>query len=180
MGRQEAADEGAAMMKSVIVTGASTGIGHGAAKVLIDRGFRVFGSVRTQADADRLARELEPNFTPLLFDVTDERAVHASAAQVRQALGGEPLGLVNNAGIAVPGASSRRAAASSLRHLKKLDPQRERGKRFFLHRGERPAIADHAASGVAFECPHLLDDRRHTRISGSWTFRYGRSYRSDR
>jgi NAD(P)-dependent dehydrogenase (short-subunit alcohol dehydrogenase family) len=91
-------------MKSVVVTGASTGIGHGAAKVLIDRGFRVFGSVRTQTDADRVARELEPNFRALLFDVTDERAVHASAAQVRQALGGEPLfGLVNNAGIAVPG-----------------------------------------------------------------------------
>jgi NAD(P)-dependent dehydrogenase (short-subunit alcohol dehydrogenase family) len=91
-------------MRSVVVTGASTGIGHGAAKVLVERGFRVFGSVRRQADAGRLARELGPGFTPLLFDVTDEGAVRAGAAQVREALGGEPLfGLVNNAGIAVAG-----------------------------------------------------------------------------
>jgi NAD(P)-dependent dehydrogenase (short-subunit alcohol dehydrogenase family) len=95
---------GAVKWRSVVVTGASTGIGHGAAKVLIDRGNRVFGSVRTRADADRLTRELGPHFTALLFDVTDDRAVHASAAQVRQTLGDEPLfGLVNNAGIAVPG-----------------------------------------------------------------------------
>jgi NAD(P)-dependent dehydrogenase (short-subunit alcohol dehydrogenase family) len=44
------------------------------------------------------------NFTPLLFDVTDEAAVFAAAREVRAALGGETLfGLVNNAGIAVAG-----------------------------------------------------------------------------
>ncbi len=43
-----------------------------------------------------------PNFVPLIFDVTDEAAVHAAAGEVRAALGGETLaGLVNNAGIAV-------------------------------------------------------------------------------
>ncbi len=91
-------------MKSVVVTGASTGIGWGCAKVLVKKGFRVFGSVRKQADADRLAKELGANFTPLLFDVTDAGAVKAGADKVAAALGGEPLfGLVNNAGIAVPG-----------------------------------------------------------------------------
>ncbi len=91
-------------MKSVVVTGASTGIGWGCAKVLIGRGFRVFGSVRKQADAERLAKEFGPNFVPLLFDVTDEAAVKAGAAQVAGMLGGETLaGLVNNAGIAVAG-----------------------------------------------------------------------------
>jgi NAD(P)-dependent dehydrogenase (short-subunit alcohol dehydrogenase family) len=91
-------------MKSVVVTGASTGIGHGAAGVLIGRGFRVFGSVRKATDAERLKRELGPNFVPLLFDVTDEAAVKGAAGDVGPVLGGEPLfGLVNNAGIAVPG-----------------------------------------------------------------------------
>jgi NAD(P)-dependent dehydrogenase (short-subunit alcohol dehydrogenase family) len=91
-------------MKSVVVTGASTGIGWGCAKVLIASGFRVFGSVRKQADADRLVQELGSNFTPLIFDVTDEAAVAAAAKQVDTALRGETLfGLVNNAGIAVPG-----------------------------------------------------------------------------
>ena len=91
-------------MKSVVVTGASTGIGWGCAKVLTASGFRVFGSVRKQADAERLARDLGANFTPLIFDVTDEAAVAAAAKQVDAALRGETLfGLVNNAGIAVPG-----------------------------------------------------------------------------
>jgi NAD(P)-dependent dehydrogenase (short-subunit alcohol dehydrogenase family) len=91
-------------MQSVVITGASTGIGWATAKLLLDRGFRVFGSVRKQADADRLRREFGANFTPLLFDVTDEAAVLAAAREVRAALGGETLfGLVNNAGIAVPG-----------------------------------------------------------------------------
>jgi len=91
-------------MQSVVITGASTGIGWATAKPLLDRGFRVFGSVRKQADADRLRGEFGANFTPLLFDVTDEAAVLAAAREVRAALGGETLtGLVNNAGIAVAG-----------------------------------------------------------------------------
>lgn len=91
-------------MKSVVVTGASTGIGWATAKLLLDKGFRVFGSVRKQADADRLKGEFGANFTPLIFDVTDEPAVLAAARQVRAALNGEKLaGLVNNAGMSVAG-----------------------------------------------------------------------------
>ncbi len=91
-------------MKSIVVTGASTGIGWGCAKVLTASGFRVFGSVRKQTNAERLAQELGPNFTPLIFDVMDETAVAAAAKQVDAGLHGETLfGLVNNAGIAVPG-----------------------------------------------------------------------------
>ena len=91
-------------MRSVVITGASTGIGWATAKLLLDRGFRVFGSVRKPADADRLKAEFGANFIPLLFDVTDEAAVLAAAREVRAALAGETLaGLVNNAGIAVAG-----------------------------------------------------------------------------
>jgi NAD(P)-dependent dehydrogenase (short-subunit alcohol dehydrogenase family) len=91
-------------MKSVVVTGASTGIGWGCVKILIGAGYRVFGSVRKQADADRLQAEFGPNFTPLIFDVTDPAAVQRGAAVVEKALGGETLlGLVNNAGVAVAG-----------------------------------------------------------------------------
>ncbi|MFI4999855.1 MAG: SDR family oxidoreductase [Reyranellales bacterium] len=93
-----------AARRSVVVTGASTGIGWACAKTLTDSGFHVFGSVRKQADAERLSRELGANFTPLIFDVTDKAAVAAGAKLVEAALGDETLfGLVNNAGIAVPG-----------------------------------------------------------------------------
>jgi NAD(P)-dependent dehydrogenase (short-subunit alcohol dehydrogenase family) len=91
-------------MRSVVVTGASTGIGWGCVKVLIASGFRVFGSVRREVDADRLSKEFGSNFTRLIFDVTDEAAVAAGANEVEAALGAETLlGLVNNAGIAVLG-----------------------------------------------------------------------------
>lgn len=91
-------------MKSVVVTGASTGIGWGCVKVLIGAGFRVFGSVRKEADANRLKAEFGANFVPLLFDVTDAAAVKKGAEVATRQLGGETLfGLVNNAGIAVPG-----------------------------------------------------------------------------
>jgi NAD(P)-dependent dehydrogenase (short-subunit alcohol dehydrogenase family) len=91
-------------MQSVVITGASTGIGHASAKFLLGKGYRVFGSVRKQADADRLKSEFGGNFIPLLFDVTDEPAALAAAREVRAALNGETLfGLVNNAGIAVTG-----------------------------------------------------------------------------
>ena len=91
-------------MQSVVITGASTCIGWATAKLLLDRGFRVFGSVRKQADADRLKTQFGANFIPLLLDVTNEAAVLAAAREVRAALKGETLtGLVNNAGIAVAG-----------------------------------------------------------------------------
>ncbi|GMV62898.1 MAG: short-chain dehydrogenase [Parvibaculum sp.] len=91
-------------MKSVVVTGVSTGIGHAAAKVLAEKGFHVFGSIRKEADAARLKSELGARFTALIFDVTDEAAIRAAAGEVRAALKGETLaGLVNNAGIAVSG-----------------------------------------------------------------------------
>jgi NAD(P)-dependent dehydrogenase (short-subunit alcohol dehydrogenase family) len=90
--------------RSVVVTGVSTGIGLATAKSLLAAGFRVFGSVRRDDDAKRLSGELGEGFSPLLFDVTDEKAVKTAAARVRSALAGQTLaGLVNNAGIAVAG-----------------------------------------------------------------------------
>ena len=91
-------------MKSVVVTGVSSGIGRGAAKVLVDNGIHVFGTVRKQEDADRLRKDFGDRATPLILDVTDEAALARGAAEVRERLGGEKLfGLVNNAGIAVSG-----------------------------------------------------------------------------
>src|SRR5690349_5939089 len=91
-------------MQTAVVTGVSTGIGLAATEALLAAGWRVFGSVRREADAHRLAGSLGERFTPLLLDVTDRAAILAAAATVRASLGGSRLtGLVNNAGVAVPG-----------------------------------------------------------------------------
>jgi len=91
-------------MPDVVITGASTGIGFAACQVLIRRGFRVFGSVRTQADADRLREQLGTRYVPLIFDVTDSKSVNQAAEVVKKTLREQRLfGLVNNAGIAVLG-----------------------------------------------------------------------------
>ena len=90
--------------KDVVVTGVSTGIGWATTKVLISNGFRVFGSVRKQADADRLQKEFGNGFVPLIMDITDAHAVHQAAQHVGSMIGDRNLiGLVNNAGIVVSG-----------------------------------------------------------------------------
>ncbi|MCC3158471.1 SDR family NAD(P)-dependent oxidoreductase [Hymenobacter sp. 15J16-1T3B] len=90
--------------KSVVITGVSTGVGQATAQALLQRGYRVFGSLRRPADAEALRGTLGPQFTPLLFDVTDAAAVAAAAAQVEAALAGQPLtALINNAGVAFGG-----------------------------------------------------------------------------
>lgn len=89
---------------NILITGISTGIGYGAAKQFLQRGYVVFGSVRTQADADRLQAEFGDQFTPLLFDVTDADAVNQVAQKLTEQLTNSGLGcLVNNAGIAIGG-----------------------------------------------------------------------------
>lgn len=91
-------------LPAVVITGVSTGIGYATAQFLSKRRFQVFGSVRSEADAERTRRELGENFTPLNFDVRDGESVRAAAELVQEKLGNERLAaLINNAGIEVPG-----------------------------------------------------------------------------
>ncbi|ALW83826.1 oxidoreductase [Hymenobacter sedentarius] len=91
-------------LPALVITGVSSGLGLASARAFLSRGYRVFGSVRTPADAARLQAELGEAFVPLLFDVTDGPAIARAAAEVAAQLAGEPLrGLINNAGIALGG-----------------------------------------------------------------------------
>ena len=92
------------MKRSVLVTGASTGIGFAIAQSLTSAGYHVFGGVRRMVDADRLTGEIGEEVTPLLFDVTDLEAIAEAAKDIAGRLGTRTLaGLVNNAGIATAG-----------------------------------------------------------------------------
>src|SRR5260370_28501910 len=90
-------------MPSVVVTGVSSGIGWGTAKVLLQHGFQVFGSVRKSEDADRLSADWGEAFNPLLFDINDEQAVQIAAAVVSTRLQGKTLiDLLNDSRNALP------------------------------------------------------------------------------
>jgi len=105
-------------VRSVVITGVSTGIGHASAAVLCGRGWRVFGSVRREDDAERLRHELGERFTPLIFDVTDADAVRDAAERVRSVVGNDGLqGLVNNAGVSNPGPLSAQSPQIVRQHF---------------------------------------------------------------
>ena len=83
--------------RSVLVTGASTGIGRATALLLAQHGFRVFAGVRRPEDGERLAAEAS-GVVPVILDVTSAEHIERAAAVIAEARG--LYGLVNNAGIA--------------------------------------------------------------------------------
>ncbi len=91
-------------MKSVLITGASTGIGRATALRLDRAGWRVFAGVRREADADSLRKTASERLVPLMLDVTEVDQVATATERIGELVEEAGLdGLVNNAGIAVPG-----------------------------------------------------------------------------
>jgi NAD(P)-dependent dehydrogenase (short-subunit alcohol dehydrogenase family) len=87
-----------------VITGASTGIGAACALHLDRLGWRVFAGVRKQADAETLKAQGSPRLTPISLEITDTVSISTAASAVAGAVGQAGLaGLVNNAGIVVPG-----------------------------------------------------------------------------
>jgi NAD(P)-dependent dehydrogenase (short-subunit alcohol dehydrogenase family) len=92
------------LQRSIVITGTSSGIGYAAAKLLAERDFQVFGSVRSEKDADHTSQTLGSNFCPLIFDVTDQPSIQKAADVVRERLYQRRLfALINNAGIEMAG-----------------------------------------------------------------------------
>lgn len=80
--------------RTVLVTGASSGIGEACALRLARAGWRVFGGVRDDTAAERLR---ERGIEPLALDVTEAGQIAAATAAVGSSLDA----LVDNAGIAI-------------------------------------------------------------------------------
>lgn len=90
-------------MRSVLVTGTSTGIGRVTALRLDACGWRVFAGFRDPADGESLQAEGSERIVPIQLDVTEPEQVAAAAARVEEESEGGLHGLVNNAGVAIPG-----------------------------------------------------------------------------
>jgi NAD(P)-dependent dehydrogenase (short-subunit alcohol dehydrogenase family) len=90
--------------RSVLITGASTGIGAACALELDRLGWTVLAGIRDKASADRLGGQASPRLVPVRVDVTDPASIKAAAGAIGEEIGDVGLdGLVNNAGIVVPG-----------------------------------------------------------------------------
>ncbi|NAS30117.1 SDR family NAD(P)-dependent oxidoreductase [Flavobacteriaceae bacterium R38] len=92
-------------MNTILITGVSSGIGSTAAGRFLKEGYKVFGSVRKIEDAQKLVDEFGDLFIPLVFDVTDEKAIHEATKVVESHLEEEEglNCLINNAGMSVNG-----------------------------------------------------------------------------
>lgn len=85
---------------TVLITGASTGIGRASALRLDGRGFDVVAGVRRAEDGEALRSQASGRLRTTILDVTEQSTIEA----LGETLGEAPLaGLVNNAGIAVGG-----------------------------------------------------------------------------
>jgi NAD(P)-dependent dehydrogenase (short-subunit alcohol dehydrogenase family) len=92
------------MNKTILVTGASTGIGWATSLNLAEKGWRVFAAVRKEADAQKLLDASSNKVTPVIMDIVDYESVKRAKRGIEKALGGAGLdALFNNAGISVQG-----------------------------------------------------------------------------
>jgi NAD(P)-dependent dehydrogenase (short-subunit alcohol dehydrogenase family) len=91
-------------VRSVVITGASSGIGKACALCFADLGFTVFAGVRKEQDGAALQQESSGLLKPIILDVTRPTLISAAKEEVSYSLNGAGLmGLVNNAGIPLGG-----------------------------------------------------------------------------
>jgi NAD(P)-dependent dehydrogenase (short-subunit alcohol dehydrogenase family) len=85
---------------TVVITGASTGIGEATAIRLATSGYTVFAGVRKDADGEKLTSQSLPGLRALKIDVAKPASIAAAVKEVAAAVGDRGLSaLVNNAGI---------------------------------------------------------------------------------
>jgi NAD(P)-dependent dehydrogenase (short-subunit alcohol dehydrogenase family) len=89
---------------SILITGASTGIGEACALHFDQLGWDVFAGVRRPDDGNRLKDRSSGRLRPVLLDVTDPASIEVAIKEIGAAIDQTGLtAVVNNAGIAVGG-----------------------------------------------------------------------------
>ena len=89
----------AASERSILITGAASGIGRDAAETLALRGWRVFAACRKQKDAEQLS---ENGLNGIYLDYENPESIAAAVKQVLGATGGKLDALFNNGAYAIP------------------------------------------------------------------------------
>jgi len=92
------------LSKSVVITGASSGLGKAAAIHLAGLGYRVFAGVRTKSSAAELSRVCPSTgeLIPVMLDVTDAASIAHVGERVEQECHDTGLwAVVNNAGVSI-------------------------------------------------------------------------------
>ena len=93
-------------MRTVIITGVSTGIGKSISEKLLQNNFFVIGSVRKKDDANYLKEKYKEKFDYIIFDVRDKDAIENSKIEVVDILkrnNSYLCSVINNSGIALGG-----------------------------------------------------------------------------
>jgi NAD(P)-dependent dehydrogenase (short-subunit alcohol dehydrogenase family) len=89
--------------RTIVITGASSGIGKATALYLDRLNFQVFAGVRRAADGRALEEEASDRLMAIQLDVTDDESIAAAVEKVSAATSGSLYGLINNAGLSLNG-----------------------------------------------------------------------------
>lgn len=89
--------------ESVIITGASTGIGYATALYLDQMGYKVYACVRKDSDKQKLQENASNRLESIILDVCDLDSIHSAYEHIQDISKGETFHLINNAGLSING-----------------------------------------------------------------------------
>lgn len=102
--------------KSILITGASSGIGKACTIYLAENNYVVYAGVRKETDKEKLLDEGINNIIPVTLDVTNQDHIQHVFNTINQNDSLKLYGIINNAGIAIGGVLEE-TNIEDLRHL---------------------------------------------------------------
>lgn len=89
--------------ESVLITGASTGIGYATAIYLDKIGYNVYACARKDADKKKLEENSSNRLEAIILDVCDLNSIQSAYDHIQRTINTEAFHLINNAGLSING-----------------------------------------------------------------------------